>query len=57
MIQSSKRNRGCQLRQDSLPPATGELGEVIRGLIPSLAKALPLWVGKEAAWARVGSSA
>lgn len=77
MIQSSKRNRWCQLRQDSLPTATGELGEVIHVLIPSLAKqlhagdkqgiltivilksskALPLWVGKEAAWACVGSGA
>lgn len=52
MIQSSKRNRWFQLRQDSLPTATGELGEVICVLIPSQAKALPLWVGKEAGWAQ-----
>lgn len=31
--------------------ATGELGEMICVLIPSQAKALPLWAGKEAGWA------
>lgn len=55
MIQSNKRSRWLQLRQDSLPAAAGELGEMIHVLIPSLAKVLSWCVGKEAAWACVGS--